>query len=148
MAEERYRAAEQRALLEIDRERMQATKLQKELNSTRGAASDASERQRAEVSSLQTEIGQLRQQTGMLEGNLQAVTASKQQIVAELDIVRDQLNERISQSSAARVEAEAEEYGMRSTALIINCNTFQTRAARTATGIEADAWRLAAEQAT
>ena len=73
LANERFRAAETRALLEIDRERSTAAKLQKELDTARTVANQAVERHRSEVAALQGQVGDLRQKTGMLEGNLQAV---------------------------------------------------------------------------
>jgi len=87
-AEERLRGAEERSLLEIERERQVTLKVQKELDSVRSAASQATEGHRSEVAALQGQIGNLRQQVGVLEGNLQAVTVAKNQLVEELDGAR------------------------------------------------------------
>lgn len=87
-AEERLLAAEERSLLEIDRERQAAVKLQKELDTVRGIASQTADRDRAELAACQEQIGSLRQQTGRLEGSLQAVTVAKNQLATELDGVR------------------------------------------------------------
>lgn len=106
LTEERFYAAEERALLEIDRERTQAAKLQKELEQARSAAAHQTDRHRAELASLQTDIGQLRQRIGILEGALQTTTAARDQVVAEAGSLRGQLTEALSQSAARRVEAD------------------------------------------
>ncbi|MFD2274298.1 hypothetical protein ACFS07_33460 [Undibacterium arcticum] len=61
LADERFRAAETRALLEIDRERSAGTKLQKELDTVRAAANQAAERHRSETAAIQDQLGGLRQ---------------------------------------------------------------------------------------
>ena len=106
LAEERYSTSEKRALLEIDRERTLAAKLQKELDATRTSAVQAADRQRADVAALQVQLGELQQRTGVLEGSLQAAKASKVQVTSELESVRVQLAEIIGQESATRVKAE------------------------------------------
>ena len=105
-AEERLRGAEERSLLEIDRERQVAVKLQKELDSVRSAAGQAADRHRAEVVALQEQIGNLRQQVGVLEGSLQAVTVAKNQLAEELDAVRRAAADANAQASAWRAEAD------------------------------------------
>jgi chromosome segregation ATPase len=106
LAEERFQAAEGRALLEIDRERTLAGKLQKELDQTRTGASQAAERHRSEMAAVQTELGDLRQQTGILEGNLQAAVAGRDRMSADLEALRIQLTEAVSRASAFRVEGD------------------------------------------
>ena len=106
LTEERFHAAEERALLEIDRERAQAAKLQKELEQARSAAAHQIDRHRAELTSLQTDIGQLRQRIGSLEGALLTTTAARDQAVAEAGSLREQLTEALSQAAARRVEAD------------------------------------------
>lgn len=106
LAEERFRAAEERALLEIDRERTLAGKLQKELDQTRTAAGQAAERHRSETAALQRDLGNLRQQTGVLEGSLQAAIADREKLSAELEALRAQVTEAVSHASGFRVEAE------------------------------------------
>jgi chromosome segregation ATPase len=93
LADERFRAAETRTLLEIDRERTRAAKLQKELDACRIAGTQAVERLRSEATGLQSQLGDLRQNTGILEGNLQAVTASRDMTVIDLKAVQAQLAE-------------------------------------------------------
>ncbi|OWJ56189.1 DNA-binding protein [Paraburkholderia caledonica] len=75
-AEERLRAAEKRALLEIDRERSTATKLQKELDeATRRADRKEAEHRRAS-DAMQTQLGDARHQAGVLQGRLDAIQGS------------------------------------------------------------------------
>lgn len=106
LAEERFRALEQRALLEIDRERSVAANGQKELSAARTAADQSAERQKREVAAFQTQMGDLRQRIGVLEGNLEALEASRERLVAELEVVRQQLADASAQAASARVEAE------------------------------------------
>lgn len=107
LAEERFRAAETRALMEIDRERMAAQKLQKELASCRAGAEQATERHRSDVAALQEQLGNFRQKTGELEGNLKAVTANRDVVLEDLKSVRNLLEERTARLAA--VESEAAE---------------------------------------
>lgn len=106
LADERFRAAETRALLEIDRERSAGAKLQKELNTARTEVNQATERHRTETAAIQTQLGDYRQKIGMLEGNLQAVTANKDLIANELKAAQMQLADAIAQASAMRSDAE------------------------------------------
>ncbi|OXC80489.1 DNA-binding protein [Caballeronia sordidicola] len=87
LAEERLRATEARALLEIDRERVAATRAQKGLDDAQRKLERADERHRAELTGLQAQVSALHHQAGVLEGNRHALEiaqkASSQQI-AEL----------------------------------------------------------------
>ncbi len=62
LARERFRASEERALLEIDRER----KLHQELDHVRRAAEEATQRHRAEAAQLQHELAKARQALGIV----------------------------------------------------------------------------------
>lgn len=106
LAEERFRAAETRALLEIDRERSAAVKLQKELDATRNAGNLAAERHRAEAAALQEQLGDLRQKAGVLEGNLQAVITARDMAMTELKSIQKQLADTTAQMSLLRSDAE------------------------------------------
>jgi hypothetical protein len=70
LAQERLKAAEARALLEIERERQSAARLQKDLDTVTRKAEQGVSRHREEVQKLQAQVGDLRQQLGVLEGNL------------------------------------------------------------------------------
>lgn len=104
LAEERLRSAEMRALREIDRERTATAKLQKELEASRTTLDQASDRHRVEVAALREQIGDYRQKTGELEGNLKALAASRDLAVDELKATRDQLAERSLQLSMRDTE--------------------------------------------
>jgi chromosome segregation ATPase len=106
LADERFRAAEARALLEIDRERTESKKLQKELEAFRVAAEQAAARYSAEQSALQKQLGDLRQSTGVLEGNLQAVTANRDAAINEIKTVQSKLADAIAKATTLQVEAQ------------------------------------------
>ncbi|MBT2792784.1 DNA-binding protein [Paraburkholderia strydomiana] len=89
-AEERFRAAEKRALLEIDRERSAATKLQKELDEAarRADRKDADHHRASEA--LQAQLGDARHQAGVLQGHLDAIRVVNSAYAQELEILRRQ----------------------------------------------------------
>jgi len=84
LADERFRACETRALLEIDRERGTCAKLQKELDTTRTAATQSEERMRSEIGTLQGQLGDLRQSVGTLEGKPKLRLACRQSGACQL----------------------------------------------------------------
>ncbi|HZW13854.1 MAG TPA: DNA-binding protein [Noviherbaspirillum sp.] len=98
LAEERFRASEARALMEIDRERTAASKLHKEMDGLRSNAEQAAERHRSELASLQEQLGNYRQRAGELEGNLKAVTASRDLAVDDLRAARSLLDDKHAQN--------------------------------------------------
>jgi len=89
MTEERHKAVESRALLEIDRERTIAAKVQRELEKARSSATDATDKLRVEIGILQDDIGNQKQRNGNLEGELRAVNILKSQLTAELNLERE-----------------------------------------------------------
>jgi chromosome segregation ATPase len=104
LSEERFCAAETRALLEIDRERTAAAKLQKELEKSRASIEDMAERHRAEVMALSHQLGNYRQKTGELEGNLKAVSENRNLLIEDLNRVKEAFDAQRAQ--LARVESE------------------------------------------
>jgi len=88
-AEERLRASEKRALLEIDRERGAATKLQKELDETTKRADRREADQRRAVDIIQAQLGDARHQAGVLQGRLDAVQASNATLQEQLAARRE-----------------------------------------------------------
>jgi len=88
-AEERLRASEKRALLEIDRERSTGTKLQKELDEAarRADRKDADHRRATEA--VQAQLGDARHQGGVLQGRLDAVQAENLRLQAEMMKLRE-----------------------------------------------------------
>jgi chromosome segregation ATPase len=89
-AQERLKAAETRALLEIDRERQAAGRLQKELDTATRKTEQGSVRHRDDVQKLQAQVGNLRQQVGVLEGKLDALRTENARYVDEAVQARDQ----------------------------------------------------------
>lgn len=96
-AEERCEASEKRALLEIDRERTAAAKLQKELAQLRQSQTEVTERHRAELGKLQQELGTARQNQGVAEGTLGQMRATVEQQVLQLDALRTATSHRDTQ---------------------------------------------------
>ncbi|WP_431311375.1 hypothetical protein [Paraburkholderia aromaticivorans] len=88
-AEERLRASEKRALLEIDRERSTATRLQKELDETarRAESKDADHRRASE--SVQAQLGDVRHQAGVLQGTLDVAQTENLRLHAEMMTLRE-----------------------------------------------------------
>ncbi|CAB3741564.1 Chromosome partition protein Smc [Paraburkholderia phenoliruptrix] len=88
-AEDRLRASEKRALLEIDRERNTATKLQKELDDAtrRADRKDADHRRASEA--VQAQLGDARHQAGVLQGRLDAVQTENLRLQAEMMTLRE-----------------------------------------------------------
>lgn len=87
-SEERYEAAEKRALLEIERERTDAATLQKELGQGRRHLQEAEDRHRSTVTRLQADLGDARQKIGVGEGILQETRTQYQQQAEELQALR------------------------------------------------------------
>jgi len=100
LAQERFKAAETRALLEIDRERQAAARLQKELDAAARKREQGDTRYRTELQALHVQLGDLRQQVGVLEGNLASVQAAHARDADELALTREQLA--MSRASADR----------------------------------------------
>lgn len=69
-AEERYRMLEAKSLLEVDRTRQHASKLEKELTKLREATRSDQVIQQKELSSLQNTVTRQREKIGMLNGQL------------------------------------------------------------------------------
>jgi chromosome segregation ATPase len=90
LAQERLKAAETRALLEIDRERQAAGRLQKELDAANRKAEQGSTRHRDDVQKLQGQLGNLRHQVGVLEGNLDALRTANARYIDEAAHAREQ----------------------------------------------------------
>jgi chromosome segregation ATPase len=91
LALERLKAAETRALLEIDRERQAAARLQKELDAAARKREQGDTRYRTELQALHVQLGDQRQQVGVLEGNLASVQVAHARDANELARTREQL---------------------------------------------------------
>ncbi|SAL87216.1 ATPase [Caballeronia choica] len=106
LAEERLRASETRALLEIDRERVAASRAQKALDDLVRKSEQGDERYRKQEAALQAQVGDLRHQVGILEGNLSAGRAESRALSVQLARAQDQLTRaatrRVEHASADR----------------------------------------------
>lgn len=76
LAETRLQASEKRAQLEIERERTANARLQRESDAAAKRAARTEDGARAEIQSLQSQLGDLRHRAGVLEGHLDALRAS------------------------------------------------------------------------
>ena len=90
LSEERSRAMEKRMLVELDRERANAARLQKALDTTRGETSRAAEQHRQELDALQSALSDSRQQNGLLEGKVQTLTASLERAERQIEALQSQ----------------------------------------------------------
>ncbi|WP_158935560.1 DNA-binding protein [Burkholderia sp. S171] len=118
LAQERLKAAETRALLEIERERQAAARLQKDLDTVTRKAEQGVSRHRDDVQKLQGQLGNLRQQVGVLEGNLEALRTANARYVAEAAQARnqrDQLALSLTHADAKRQVSTAKRAAERTT---------------------------------
>ena len=102
LAQERLRATEKRALLEIERERGMSARSQKELDATARRAEQSEIRQREEIQALQVQLGDARHRSGVVEGNLEALRISNAAYAKELDALRFQLATTVANRAATR----------------------------------------------
>lgn len=92
-SEDHCKAAENRALLEMDRERMAAAKAQNEAAQARQNQQDTEGRHRAEMAQLQADLGTARQNVGVAEGMLHEMRGRCQQQEKELQSQRASIAE-------------------------------------------------------
>ena len=102
LAEDRLRAAEKRALLEIERERVASARLQKELVATTRRSEQGETRHRSELQTLQAQLANARHQAGVLEGNLAAVRDANAGYAQELGMLRQQMTGAVAPRSSGR----------------------------------------------
>jgi chromosome segregation ATPase len=102
LAEERLRAAEKRALLEIERERGVNARSQKELDAVARRMEQSATRHREEIQALQVQLGDARHRSGVVEGSLEALHNSNAACVKELDALRSQLATTVANQVATR----------------------------------------------
>jgi len=94
LAQERLKAAETRGRYRIDRERQVAGRLQKELDRANRKTEQGNVRHRDDVQKLQAQVGNLRQQVGVLEGKLDALRTENARYADEAVQARDQRDQR------------------------------------------------------
>ncbi len=107
LAEERLRAAEKRALLEIDRERSISARLQKELDAAIRRTEQGEARHRGELRTLQAQLADARHQAGVVEGNLAALRDVNIEYTRELETLRKQMAAVIDTRNDPRPRSEA-----------------------------------------
>ena len=105
-SEERHEAAEKRALLEIERERSNAARLQKELAQLRQDALDAAEAQRVEAARLHAELAELRQRLGVSQGSLAEMRVHNEALSTQLQSLRTLAGERETHNTLLQRELE------------------------------------------
>lgn len=103
-SEERFEAAEKRALLEIDRERTVSVRANKELVQLRENHALANQTHRDELTRLQTQLGEARQKLGAAEGAIQEMRAVSERLAQELQTARASSAERETQNALLRNE--------------------------------------------
>jgi chromosome segregation ATPase len=86
--EERHAGEMKRALLDVDRERSNAGKLQKEIEQLRREIAGRADAHRQEVLERQQQIDALRQRSGELEGRVALLLEQREQRTHELDATR------------------------------------------------------------
>lgn len=111
LAETRLQATEKRALLEIERERTANARLQRDVETATKRAARAEESARAEIQSLQSQLGDLRHQAGMQEGRLETLRAAYAAQAQELDALRRQAVADSDTSGAAPVRRAQQRTG-------------------------------------
>ncbi len=106
LADERSRSTEKRMLLDMDRERTTAARLQKEVDALTAESLRVAEEQRKELNLLQQTLGDSRQKNGQLEGALHGVTTNLDRANLEAKQIQTQLNESNAQAMLFRSQAE------------------------------------------
>jgi len=100
-AEARHDADMRRVLLDVDRERGNAAKLQKELELARRTLAEQAELHRQQTAEKQQQAETLRQRAGELEGSVTELRGQRDQLVRDLDGLRKRL-ESMSTAKTAR----------------------------------------------
>lgn len=105
-SEERCKANEKRALLEIDRERMNALQLQKDIKATQGFLQSIHEKHAREIAELQIELGEAKLKFGSSEGILQEMRARNLRLEEQLLAARSSVEVARTQEGIAKRELE------------------------------------------
>jgi chromosome segregation ATPase len=105
--EERIAGTEARALVEIDRERVNAAQSRKALEKALAERAAAEGRNRDEMLIIQKQLAIQNHKNGIQEGELRAMTVNLDKSLAELDRLREQLNEAGARNSMLRAERKA-----------------------------------------
>lgn len=106
LAEQRFADMEKRALVEIDRERVAAAKLQKQLDHERSEHAKLVDRLRSEFSAVQADAGRLREQAGVLQHSTATLKEDRERAIEQLQQTRAQLEGTIRQAATEAARAE------------------------------------------
>jgi hypothetical protein len=106
LAEERFSEMEKRSLQEIDRERTNAAKLQRKLDSDRIENAAAIQQARADYNEAQATIARFREQIGALQNAVEVSKHERDRDRAELLSVRAQLEIAMRQAAAESARAD------------------------------------------
>ncbi|MFZ3287014.1 MAG: DNA-binding protein [Telluria sp.] len=106
-SEERLAGAEARALVEIDRERVNAAQSRKALESVLAEKAKNEGRHRDELFAVQKQLANQNHKSGIQEGELRAITGSLEKATASIERLRGQLNEAKAESSMLRLKKKA-----------------------------------------
>lgn len=113
LAEQRFLALEKRALMEVDRERTTANKLQKTLDLERHGSSINADRQRTELNAAQQAAAELRLTLGLTQGQVHTLASERDSASKKLELAQAELQN----SAAALAGARAEVIRLRSAPL-------------------------------
>lgn len=105
-SEERCEANEKRALLEIDRERMNSLRLQKDLKANQELLQGIHEKHAREIAQIQAELGEAKLKLGSSEGILQEMRARNIRLEEQLMAARSSAEVARTQEGIAKRELE------------------------------------------
>ena len=105
-SEARLEGSEKRALLEIDRERQVANRLQQEMQQLRQTHQEAIERHLVEAADFQTKAAEFNQKLGLAEGMFQAQKESVADLTWQLASLRSSIADKDTQIALLRRETE------------------------------------------
>lgn len=108
-AEERYRSLEAKSLLEVDRERQRALKLEKDLIQLGGALREQQRQYLKELAAIQKVNSDLKEKLGMLSGQLAQVKEQQKQTVKKLDRTEKKLTACNSKLVRLQVKRDVQE---------------------------------------
>lgn len=104
--EERHAAETKRLLLEVDRERVLATKLQKDLAMCQRVQADQMELHRQQGTEKQVQADELRQRNGELEGSLAELRGQREQLLRDMADMRSRAESKPAVKKARIVKAQ------------------------------------------
>ncbi|WP_180126956.1 DNA-binding protein [Rhodoferax sp. BLA1] len=90
-AEERHAADMKRVLLDVDRERVQVTNVQKELEQSRRTLSNQLDSRRTQLAERQSQVEALRHRNGELEGIVVELRGQRDQMTRDIDSLRQRV---------------------------------------------------------